>query len=225
MEDEIIKLFQAGVHLGHKKNRLHPKAKKFIYKIINGIAIIDLTTTAKSLNKIKEFLKDELKKGKKILVVATKKIISQYAAQLCQENKVSYITTKWLPGLLTNFETIINNVKKLKQLQQEKEEGIWDKYPKHERVKLNKNFLRLKKLYGGLVDLEKRPDLLLIVDIKKEKNALNEAKKTGIPTIAIVDTNSNPDLVEYPIVANDDSASSLQFLLSKIISAVIETKN
>jgi small subunit ribosomal protein S2 len=217
--DTVTSLFEAGSHLGHKKNRLHPKARRFVYKMEQGVSVIDLTQTAKQLEEAKKFLTKAKKEGKIVLFLAAKKIISQYAAELCKKHSIAYITTKWLPGLLTNFQTIIKNVKKLNELKEEREKGTWNNFVKHERMKLQKQVYRLEKLYGGIAALEKKPDIIFIIDIKKEKNAIDEARKSNIPTVAIVDTNSNPDLVDYPIVANDDSPSSLQYLVSQIIAA------
>jgi small subunit ribosomal protein S2 len=216
---EIEKLFAAGSHLGHKKNRLHPKARKYVYKIVNGVAVIDLTKTATQLHAAKAYLASFAKEGKKLLVVGTKRVSSQHIQDICKEQGISYITTKWMPGLLTNFETISKNVKKMNDLEMQKNDGTWEQFVKHERTKLGKELNRLKRLYSGISDMKKRPDVLFIVDIKREKNALKEAKQNNIPVVAITDTNTNPDTVEYPVVANDDSPTSSQYVISEILSA------
>ncbi|MEK7070861.1 MAG: 30S ribosomal protein S2 [Patescibacteria group bacterium] len=218
-DDKIKILFDEGLHLGHKKNRLHPKAKKFVYTIQNGVSIIDLTITAQQIEKAKEFIEKAIQEEKKILVVSTKKIANQFTADMCRELSLSHITSKWLPGLLTNFDTIIKNVKKLIDLKKERDEGLWNSFTKHEKGKRNKQIVRLEKFYGGLVNLEKKPDYLFVIDIKREHNAVTEAKKIGIPVVAIADTNANPHDVEYPIVANDDSASSVQYLVKEILGS------
>lgn len=216
---EVEKLFAAGSHLGHKKNRLHPKARKYVYKIVNGVAVIDLTKTAAQLVEAKKFLNTASKEGKKLLVVGTKRVSSQHIQDICKAQGISYITTKWMPGLLTNFETISKNVKKMNDLENQKNDGTWEQYVKHERTKLGKELNRLKRLYAGIADMKKRPDVLFIVDIKREKNALKEAKQNNIPVVAITDTNTNPDTVEYPVVANDDSPTSSQYVISTILEA------
>ena len=165
---EIERLFQLGAHLGHKKNRLHPKARKFIYKIVNGVSIIDLTKTVTHLDTAKKLLKEYAKEGKVILVVVTKKVANHEAYEICKTNDIPCITTKWLPGLLTNFETIMKNVKKLQTYKEQQITGEWDKFVKHERIQLSKEMVKLEKLYGGLLNLKKKPDALFIVDIKKE---------------------------------------------------------
>lgn len=222
---KIQELFDAGIHLGHKKNRVHPKAKKYIYTMEKGVSIIDLPQTLTQLKNAQKFLTDSVKESFTILVVATKKVGSDYAAEICEKAGIPYITTKWMSGLLTNFDTIMKNVKKLKELREEKETGSWNKLVKHERTKLDKKISKLKKFYGGLINLEKLPDVLLILDTKQENNALTEAIKTKTKVVAIIDTNSNPDLVTYPIVANDDSPTAVQYLLNELIGQPKVKKN
>lgn len=215
----IEKLFEAGVHLGHKKNKIHPKAKKYIYTINEGTSIINLEKTASLLEKAKEFIKNLKKQNKKILFVGTKKSASNIILKICQEKNIPFVSFKWPAGLITNFETISKNIKKLKELKKQKEEGEWKKFVKHEQIKLEKQLKKLEKFYGGISSLEKKPDALFLIDIKKEKNALKEAVERNIPVIAIVDTNVNPDKVDYPIPGNDDSPSSIEFILKEIIES------
>jgi len=219
---DVKQLFEMGAHLGHKKNRLHPKSRRFIYKIVNGVSIIDLTLTVDQLEIAAKALSQAKKEGKNLLVVATKKVAAQYVAELSKENQIPAVTSKWLPGLLTNFDTIIKNVKRLKKMQEEKVNGEWEKYVKHERMAMDKEITKLSKFYGGLVYLEKRPDILLIVDIKKEKNAVNEARMYNLPIVALTDTNTNPELVHFPIVINDDSAEVVQFVIKKLVEAYVK---
>lgn len=221
---EIERLFNAGVHLGHKKNRLHPKARKYVYKIVNGTAIIDLTQTLSQIEAAQKFLKEQAAEGKSLLVVATKKTVSSFVEGLCKEYGIPFITVKWMPGLLTNFETLMKNVKKMNELEDAKTRGEWDKFVKHERTKLNKELNRLKRLYFGLAQLKKKPDLMILADVRKEKNALNEAQKNSIPVVALLDTNANPDQIAYPIVGNDDSSSSAQLVIKDIIDSYAHAK-
>ncbi len=172
IDPTVVELFKANVHLGHRKNRLHPKAKKYIYKMVNGTGIIDLTQTAVQFDKAKKYIRELAKENKQILVVATKRIISPFITEFCDKNNIFYLASKWPPGLLTNFDTIMKNVKKLNKLEDDKKNGAWDKFVKHEVVKLEKEIFKLKKIYKGIIKLEKKPDVLLIVDIKHEKNAL-----------------------------------------------------
>lgn len=217
-------LFNAGVHLGHKKNRVHPKAQKYIYKMESGTSIIDLTQTVDELDKAKQFLSTSAQEGKTLLVVSTKKISSVFITELCQKYGIPYVTLKWPAGLITNFKTIMLNVKKLKEMKEEKEKGTWDKFVKHEQMELTKKMNKLDRIYGGLVNLEKLPDIILTLDIRKEKNAVKEASSVNIPIVAIADTNVNPDLVNYPVVGNDDSESSIQYLMTELIDAYTKGK-
>lgn len=225
-KDEILvkELFDAKAHLGHKKNRIHPKSKKYIYMMDNGVSVIDLTKTVKLLKSAQKFVSDLAKGQKTLLVVCTKKIASLFIQNLCQKNNLPFITYKWPGGLLTNFETITKNIQKNNKMKEEKNQGEWEKYPNHDRVKLEKKQIKLEKNYGGLTKMEKPPDALFIIDIKKEKNAISEAKKKSIPIVGLTDTNVDPDLVDYPIPANDDSLSSIEYIAKKIVDAYARHK-
>lgn len=220
-QEEVTKLFEAGVHLGHKINRVHPRTKKYIYTVESGVSIIDLTKTVVNLTKAREFVSKLADDKKKLLVVVTKKIVAQAIRELCEKNKISYITVKWPAGLLTNFESIKKNILTLRDMKKEKESGDWDKYVKKEQTVLAKKMNRLNRLYGGLADLEKLPDALFVVDVKKEKNAIAEARRMKIPTIAIIDTNADPEKIEFPIMGNDDSPESIIYLVNEIVAAYL----
>ena len=219
VDTQIEELFQAGSHLGHKTNRVHPKAKKNIYTIQNGVSIIDLTKTSTLLENAKKFIVQLKKEGKILLVVVTKKIASTYTQELCKSKGISYITIKWPAGLFTNFEMIMKNVKKMNTMKKERDEGEWNKFVKHEQTQMNKELNKLEKFYGGLSQIQKLPDALFVVDVKKEKNAVKESREKGIPVIAIADTNVDPDSVDFPIPANDDSESSIEYIVDQLVSA------
>ncbi len=214
---QVQTLFEAELHLGHKKNRLHPRARKYVYRIDNGVSIIDLTQTVPQLNAAKEFIAKLKEENKVLLVVATKKVASQVVADFCKTHSISFITTKWLPGLLTNFETLAKNIKKLNDLKAAEAQGDWGALAKHEIVKLKKHLAKLEKFYGGIGTLSKHPDALLIIDTKKENNAVVEAAKSKIPVVAITDTNTDPSTVTFPIVANDDSPKSIEYLIADLL--------
>ena len=214
---QVQTLFEAELHLGHKKNRLHPRARKYVYRIDNGVSIIDLTQTVPQLNAAKEFIAKLKEENKVLLVVATKKVASQVVAEFCKTHSISYLTTKWLPGLLTNFETLAKNIKKLNDLKAAEAQGDWGSLAKHEIVKLKKQIAKLEKFYGGINTLVKHPDALFIIDTKKENNAVVEAAKTKIPVVAVTDTNTDPSTVTYPIVANDDSPKSIEYLIADLL--------
>jgi len=218
-DKKVKELFEAGVHLGHKSNRVHPKTNKYIYTFENGVSIIDLNKTADYLEKAKKFVSELGTNEKVLLVVCTKKIASNLTKELCTKNNLLFINTKWPAGLLTNFETIIKNIKKLNLMKEEKKKGEWSKFVKHEQVKLDKNLNKLEKFYGGIINLKKLPDALFIIDIKKEKNSVKESGEMKIATIAVTDTNVNPDPIDYPIPGNDDSLTSIEYFLKEIIEA------
>jgi small subunit ribosomal protein S2 len=219
-EKKVEELFKLGAHLGHRKNRVHPKAKKYIYKIENQTSIIDLTQTVSLLEKAKEYVQKLKKDKKSILFVGTKRSAANIIKELGEKYGFYYITNKWPPGFLTNFEMFLkNNIKKMNKMREEKEKGEWQKFIKHEQVKLQKELNKVERVYQGVSTMEKLPDVLFIVDIKKEKNAITEAKKLNIPVIAIVDTNVNPDLFDYPIPANDDSAETVAYIIKEIVDS------
>jgi small subunit ribosomal protein S2 len=217
-------LLAHGLHFGHKAQRVNPRAHKYIYKIENGISIIDLFKTAEELDRALEFVTNLGKEGKTLLFVATKKQARTVVNKLAKENNVHYLTNKWVGGFLTNFDEIRKNTKKLVTMKEDKESGVWAQFPKHERFKLEKQLQRIAKNYEGVATMDKLPDALFLVDIKHEANAVNEAKDKNIPSVAIVDTNSDPYLVKYPIPANDDALSSIEYIVTKIIEAYSKAK-
>lgn len=213
------KLFELGAHLGHRKNRLHPRARKFVFQIIDGVSIIDLEQTVGQIDTAKAFLKKAGADDMSLLVCATKKTIAPFAAKLAADVNAHYITNKWLPGLFTNFDTIAKNVKKLKTLKDQKMAGEWSKFVKHEQVALEKEMKKLERLYAGIVNMNKTPDSILIIDTKREKNSVTESTKIKIPMVAIVDTNCNPDEVTYPVVINDDTPQAVEAVLTELLSS------
>jgi len=220
LNKQIEELFTAQAHLGHKTNRVHPKSRKFIYKIENGVSIIDLTQTVAFFTRAKEFAAELGKANKTFLVVATKKIASAYVEETAKTAGVPYIVTKWPAGFISNFETLLKNINKLKKMQEERETGVWQKLVKHEQTALGKMLGKLDRHYGGLTSLNKTPDALFVIDTKKEKNAVNEARMAGIPVVAITDTNVNPDIVN----ANDDSLTSVEYIVKNVVQAYADAR-
>lgn len=212
-------LFELGGHLGHRKNRLHPRARKFVFRIVDGVSIIDLEKTVDQIDEAKSALILAAKSNKTLLVTATKRSIAAKTASIAKEAGAYYITSKWLPGLLTNFNTIAKNVKRLTELKRQRDAGEWGKFVKHEQVALQKEIVKLDRLYAGVVQMQKLPDVMLVIDIKREKNAVTEATRSGIPVVAIVDTNCNPDEVRYPIMLNDDTPAVVESVLSELLDA------
>lgn len=215
----VRELFDLKAHMGHKKSRVHPKAKKNIYQFVNGTSVIDLTITSKQIEEAKEYMIQQAKAGKVLLAVGTKRSAAKSVQEHAKKHRIAYISNKWLPGLLTNFKTIMENVKRIKELREAKENGTWEELPKHEQVEQQRILSKLNRLYEGVESLERHPDIMFIVDIKKEKNALKEARMFDIPVVAVVDTNASPDQVAVPIIANDDSAEVVDYLVKEVLEA------
>ena len=219
----ISEALEAGVHFGHVTRRWNPKMEKFIYGKREGIHVIDITKTVEEAEKAKEFLQNIVRTGGKILFVGTKKQAKEIIKTSAQRCGMFYVTERWLGGTLTNFETIRKCVDRLKELQMMEEEGKFELLTKKEAIRYRKEKERLEKLLSGIVDMEELPDALFVVDPRRESNAVREARKLGIPVVAIVDTNCDPDEVDYPIPANDDALKSISLITSRIADALVET--
>lgn len=212
-------LAKFGLHYGHKHHRLHPKAAPYIWKNQSSISIIDLFKTAEMVDEAVEYLKKLKEEGKQLLVVATKKQAREVIEKHCQDRDINHITTKWVGGFLTNFQEVSKNIKKMLQMKEDSSTGAWDSLVKHEKVQRMKKLNRIAGIYKGVENIKRLPDALLIVDIKRENNALVEATQMKIPTIAIVDTNCDPSQVTIPIVANDDAISGIDYLVGTLLDA------
>ena len=215
-------LLKVGAHLGHKKQKVHPKSRRYIYKIESGVSIIDLFKTADKLQEAKEFVRQLGVDQKVLLFVATKKTARDTVGELCAAEGFNHMTNKWIAGFLTNFQEISKNIKEMRQLRQDKEEGNWKKFVKHEQTALEKKLNRIASIYHGVEKLDKKPDAIFVVDAKKEKNAITEADTMDITTIGIVDTNCDPGCVKYTIPANDDAIASVKLIAEAIVSAYAE---
>lgn len=217
-------LLEAGVHFGHQTKRWNPRMKDFIFGQRNGIYIIDLQKTMKIFKEALQFIKDIAESGKKVLMVGTKKqaqdIIKEFALK-CESN---YVNQRWLGGLLTNFGVIKGSVEKLIEFEEMKEDGRWELLSKKEQSKLEKVYRKLSKNLGGIKDMEELPGVLFVIDSAKEEIAISEAQKLHIPIVAIVDTNGNPDNINYPIPGNDDAVRAIELFTSKISEAIEEGK-
>ncbi len=213
-------LLEAGVHFGHLKRKWHPKMAPYIFMEKNGVHIIDLNKTAVKLDEAAEAMKQIAKSGKKILFVATKKQAKEVLENQVKPTNMPYVTERWPGGMLTNFATIRKAVRKMSTIDNMMKDGTFDVLSKRERLQIARQRAKLERDLGSISDLNRLPSALFIVDIKKEHIAVAEAKKLNIPTFAIVDTNSNPSLVDFPIPANDDAAKSINKILEVITSAV-----
>ena len=215
-------LLEAGVHFGHQTRRWNPKMAEYIFTERNGIYIIDLQKTVKKLNEAYLFARDIAADGKDILFVGTKKQAQDSVKEEAINCGMPYVNARWLGGMLTNFRTIRTRIARLNQLRKMKEDGTFDLLPKKEVIGLELEIEKLEKFLGGIQDMEKIPGALFIVDPRKERIAVQEAKKLGIPIIAIVDTNCDPDEIDAVIPGNDDAIRAVKLIASTIAAAVIE---
>lgn len=223
MPSDLIKqLLEAGVHFGHQTKRWNPKMKKFIFGSRSGIYIIDLEKTEECLNKARDFLLSITSKGEYVLFVGTKKQAQEVMLQEAQRSGMYYVTDRWPGGLLTNFATIKKSINRLKDIEKMRVDGTFAKLTKKEVAGLEKELAKLNKNFAGIVPMERMPKAIFIVDTSKEDTAVKEARRLGIPIIALIDTNSNPDLVDYPIPGNDDATKSIKAVANIITDTVIE---
>ena len=220
----MIELLEAGVHFGHQTQRWNPKMKPYIYGARNGIYVIDLRKTTDLLDEAYNLVRDYAAKGRNVLFVGTKKQAAEVVAEEALRSGAYYINRRWLGGMLTNFETIIGRVNKLKELEEFINNGYVDKLPKKEVAQLNRQLAKLSKTLGGIKEMRGLPDLIFIVDQAKEEIAIKEANKLGIPVICLADTNANPDGINHIIPGNDDAIRSIKLITSKLADAVLEGK-
>ena len=213
-------LLEAGAHYGHLRRKWNPKMAPYIFMERNGIHIIDLHKTAVKLEEAAAALKQIAKSGRRILFCATKKQAKEPVAERAGEVNMPYVTERWPGGMLTNFSTIRKTVKKMTFIEKMAVDGTFDKVSKKERLTISREKAKLEKNFGSIADMTKLPAALFIIDLNKEHLALSEAKRLGIPTFAIVDTDADPNLVDFPIPANDDSTKAIDTIL-KVISAAI----
>jgi small subunit ribosomal protein S2 len=215
-------MLEAGVHFGHKKRRWNPKMRKYIFGIRQDIHIIDLRKTVVLMESAYRRVRDVASKGGNIIFVCTKKQGRDVVQEQAKRCGTMYVTERWLGGMFTNFETIRSRIEYFKNLERMDEEGKLSQMPRKEAAKLEKELAKLKLVLGGVREMETHPDLLFIVDTVHEEIAVQEARKLGIPIVALVDTNSDPDVVDYPIPGNDDAIRSIKLVSSIIADAVIE---
>ncbi|MCK4249574.1 MAG: 30S ribosomal protein S2 [Candidatus Omnitrophica bacterium] len=215
-------LLEAGVHFGHQVNRWNPKMEQYIFGAKNGIYIIDLQKTVGLLAKAYDFLRELTARGGSVVFVGTKKQAQESIVEQALRCEMFYVKERWIGGALTNFNTVSKSMARLKKLKQMKEDGSFDNLTKKEISALSKETARLEKNIGGIVDMKKTPDVMFVVDPKREKNAIKEAIKLEIPVIALIDTNGNPDEIDYPIPGNDDAIKSISLIVSAMAQAALE---
>ena len=217
-------LLEAGVHFGHQTRRWDPRMAEYIFQARNGIHIIDLQKTSKKLDEAYEFMKEQAEEGKTVLFVGTKKQAQECMKEAAEKSGMFYVNQRWLGGTLTNFSTIRDRINKLEELERMSEDGTFEVLPKREVVLLKKEMEKLTKNLGGIKNMTDIPGVMFVVDPKKEHNAVVEAHKLGIPVVGLVDTNCNPDDVDYVIPGNDDVIRAVKLIADSMANAIIEGK-
>ena len=215
-------LLEAGVHFGHQTRRWNPKMSRFIFTERNGIYIIDLQKTVKKVEEAYKFVKEVAETGKPILFVGTKKQAQEAIKEEAERCGMYFVNERWLGGMLTNHQTIQTRIKKLRELEKMEEEGVFNVLPKKEVIKLNAEKEKLEKYLGGIKDMPELPGAIFVVDPRKENIAIQEAHRLGIPVIGIVDTNCDPDELDFPIPGNDDAIRAVKLITGAMATAVIE---
>ncbi|KJR41514.1 30S ribosomal protein S2 [Candidatus Magnetoovum chiemensis] len=217
-------LLESGVHFGHQVKRWNPKMKRYIFGERNGIYIIDLQKTVKGIEEAFNFIKEVAGANQDILFVGTKKQAQDAVAEEAGKGGAFYINQRWLGGMLTNFSTIKKSIEKLKKIEKMKEDGTYEKLPKKEVAKYEKERTKLEHTLGGIKQMEKLPGAVFIIDPRRENIAVHEARKLSIPIVAIVDSNCDPDVIDYVIPGNDDAIRAIKLLTSKMAQAILEGK-
>ncbi|MEW5795662.1 MAG: 30S ribosomal protein S2 [Candidatus Zixiibacteriota bacterium] len=222
---KIRELLEAGVHFGHQTSRWNPKMKPFIFAARNGIYIIDLQKTVNALEQAKKKVREVVRAGRAILFVGTKKQAREVILEEAPKCNGFFVVERWLGGMLTNFDTIKASIKKLKDIEKMRETGELEKFTKKERARIEGQAAKLQKVLGGIKDMNYLPGLVIVIDAQKEQIAVAEAHKLGIPIIGIIDTNADPDMIDFPIAANDDAIKSIRILLRDLVDAAVEVQD
>jgi small subunit ribosomal protein S2 len=218
----IKELLETGVHFGHRVRKWNPKMREYIYTERKGIHIIDLEKTIKLFEEAYYFVRDQISQGKEILFVGTKRQVQQTIEEEAKRCGTHYVNRRWLGGTLTNFSVIRRRIDRMVELEGYEEAGGFEKLPNKEAIRLRKELAKLKRNLEGLREMTRVPDILFVVDTQIEANAIHEAKRLGIPVVAIIDTNCDPDPIDYPIPGNDDAIKATKLVISRIADAVIE---
>jgi len=219
-KDQLQEMLESAVHFGHKPTKWNPRMKKYIYGVNNGVHVIDLQKSADCLAKAGEYLKRETMNGKRILLVSTKPQATKLILETARETGMPYVVNKWMGGLLTNFSTIKRRIQYYKKLKEEERTGDFDKYTKKEASQLKKVMVKLESALGGVIDMDRLPDIIFVADVVRDHIAVNEANKLNIPVVGIADTNADPDKLKYPIPGNDDAIKSLTYLINAVKKSI-----
>jgi len=222
---DVEEMAKAGLHFGHKTSKIHPKMEPYLYGVRNTIHIIDLEKTKEKLEEALNFIKNLISENKTLLIVGTKIQVKDLVKNMAKDCSLPYINERWLGGTFTNFEVIKKRIDYFKDLEKKKTEGQLEKYTKKERAKIDQELRDLEIKFGGIKNLEKLPDAIFVLDMKKDALAVKEARKKGILVIGISDTNVDPTLADYPIPANDNAISSVKYILDKVREVILKAKS
>lgn len=221
----LAQMMEAGVHFGHQTRRWNPKMDQYIYTARNGVHIIDLVQTAQLMEEAYSYMRTAAEQGKRCLFVGTKRQAAAIVAQEANRCGAYYVNQRWLGGMLTNWETIKGRVERLKELERREQTGAIDLLPKKEAAMLRRELGKLQKYLGGIKMMRRIPDMVVIIDQRREYNAIQECEKLGIPVVSMLDTNCDPDVVDIPIPANDDAIRSIKLIIGKLADAIYEGRH
>jgi small subunit ribosomal protein S2 len=221
----LAQMLEAGVHFGHQARRWNPKMSQYIFTERNGVHIIDLVQTAQLMDEAYHYVRSSAESGKRFLFVGTKRQAAGIIAQEAARCGSYYINQRWLGGMLTNWTTIKTRIERLKDLERRYESGVFELLPKQEASKLRREMEKLQKYLGGIKNMHKLPDAVIMVDVRREYNAIQECQKLGLPIVSLLDTNCDPDWVDIPIPANDDAIRSVKLIIGKLADAIYEGRH
>ncbi len=224
-EISLMEMLKAGVHFGHKKAKKHPKMEQYIYTVRNGINIIDLGATKSKLEEALQQVKEISAEGGTILFVGTKKQAKKITEEAAKKCEMPFVTERWLGGTFTNFDKISDSVKRLEKMIEEKENGeLEKKYNKKERLEIDREIKRLERKFGGIRKMKKLPEAVFVIDVKEDETAVLESISRKIPIIALVDTNADPTIIDYPIPSNDDAVGAIRLVTDAIVEVIVGNK-
>jgi len=221
---DLEEMAKAGLHFGHRSSKVHPKMEPYLYGIRNNVHIIDIEKTAEKLKEALKFIQELISENKILLLVGTKIQVKDLIENVAKDCSLPYVINRWLGGTFTNFKTILKRIEYFKDLEKKKAEGELEKYTKKEKAKIDQELKKLEIKFGGIKNLEKLPDAIFVLDMKKDALAVKEAKMRGMKVIGISDTNTDPTLADYPIPANDDAISSVKYILEKVKKVIVKAK-
>jgi small subunit ribosomal protein S2 len=216
----LDELLESGAHFGHQTRRWNPKMGEYLYGSENGVHIFDLTKTKPLIEEALDFITRSVKEGKTVLLLGTKKQVKDKVAEVAEKAGVPYVNERWLGGTISNFEQMRRSIKKMEEMRVNMTSGFYNKYTKKERLLIDREIARLNRFFGGIKTLTNVPDILFVIDTKREAGAVHEANERKVPVVAIVDSNSDPDLIDYPIPMNDDASKALEYILNLVGQAI-----